>query len=113
MSEKDFAVGIVAMPQVGQIMSKPRYLVSLLDMSSKTKSITNFIALDKPDLQQGFIAVKGIYSDKNEDDIVKQFVDILSHTSKESILDLMFPNHRVHCIRSLIFNANKPSTLMK
>lgn len=113
MSEKDFAVGAVGLPQVGKIANKPRYLVSLTDGLGKTKAVIHFIAMDKPDLQLGFIAVKGIYSDGSEEEISASFVDIINNTLKEAILDLLLPVHRVICIKSLVFNANKPSTLVK
>jgi len=113
MSERDFAVGTVGLPQVGKISNKPRYLVSLVDMLGKNKSMTHFIAWDKPDLQLGFIAVKGIYFDGTEEEIGSSFAEIINNTPKEAILDLLLPTHRVNCIKSLVFNANKPSTLIK
>jgi hypothetical protein len=113
MSEKDFGVSVTGIPQVGQVSKKPRYLVLLEDNSGKTKSLKSFISVDKPDLLDGFIAVKGFFSDLSEDVISKTFVDIVESTPKESILDMMFPWHKIHSIRSLVFNANKPSTLVK
>ena len=113
MSDRDFAIGTVGLPQVGKMANKPRYLVSLVDMIGKNKPMTYFIAMDKPDLQLGFIAVKGIYHNGTEEDAVALFAEILSNTPKESILDLLLPTHRVNCIKSLVFNANKPSTLVK
>lgn len=113
MSERDFAVGTVGIPSVGHVSKKPCYLVTLTDSTSKSKSLVNFIAIIQPDLQLGFIAVKGFFCDKSEDDIVAQFTDIVASTPKDQILDLQLPTHRVHCIRSLVFNANKPSTLTK
>jgi len=110
MSERDFAIGTVGLPQVGKVNNKPRYLVSL-ESSGKSKTIIHFIAFDKPDPQLGFIAVKGIFCDKSEDEIVSSFAEIVEQTPKEYILDLLLPTHRIVCIRSLVFNANKPSTL--
>jgi hypothetical protein len=110
MSDRDFAVGTVGLPQVGKISNKPRYLVSL-ETPGKTKAVVHFIAFDKPDLQVGFIAVKGIYSTKSEEEIASSFAEIIEQTPKELILDLLLPTHRVVCIRSLVFNAHKPSTL--
>ena len=113
MSEKDYAISNVGLPQVGKVSAKPRYLISLLDPTAKSKALTYFIAIDKPDLQLGFIAVKGIYVEGSEEEIMSHFSETVNNTPKEQILDLMLPNHRVHCIRSLVFNANKPSTLIK
>jgi hypothetical protein len=115
MSEKDYAISSVGLPQVGKVANKPRYLIQMnaLNTTKNTKTLVNFIAMDRPDLQMGFIAVKGVYSDETEEDISAQFNDIIAATPKESILDLLLPTHRVHSIRSLVFNANKPSTLIK
>jgi hypothetical protein len=113
MSDKDFAVSTVGLlPQVGKISNKPHYLITLTN-KSKTKPLINFIATDKPDIQMGYISVKGIYCDQSDEEITSKYSEILSNTPKETILDIMFPNHRVHCIRSLMFNAHKPATLNK
>lgn len=113
MSEKDFAVSSVGLPSVASLPKKPCYLVSLTDVNSKLKAIKYFIALDKPESLNGFVNTKGFYSDESEEDIVKVFVDLVSAVPKESILDMSFPWHRVLSIRSLVFNANKPSTLVR
>lgn len=109
MPEKDFAVGSVGIPSVGAAPKKPCYLVVL----EAGAQVEHFIALDKPDLLNGFVQVKGIYSDKSEDKIQANFAVMVAATPKEDILDMMFPWHRVHSIKSLVFNANKPSTLVK
>lgn len=114
MAEKDFAISVTSAPPIGSISRKPSYLVTLDDASGKgkTKGIARFITLDKPSLGDGFIQVKGIYSELSEDEIVGSFTEILSATKKEEFLDMMFPVQKVCSIRSLVFNANKPSTLI-
>lgn len=113
-SEKDFAVGAVGVPTVGHLNKKPCYLVTLEETNSKGKiGLRYFISLDKPDLLTGFIGMKGLYCDESEDNISKNFGDIVANTPKESIVDIMFPWHKVQSIRSLVFNATKPSTLVK
>lgn len=114
MAEKDFAISVTSAPPVGSISRKPSYLVTLEDASGKgkTKGVARFITLDKPNPGDGFIQVKGIYSDLSEDEIVDSFIEILSNTKKEDLLDMMFPVQKVCSIRSLVFNANKPSTLV-
>jgi len=112
MSERDFAIGTVGLPQVGKVSNKPRYLVQLTPGTFvKTKPLMHFIALDKPGFEAGFISVKGFYCDNSEDEIVASFAELVNDTPKEMIQDLLIPDHRAHCIRSLVFNANKPSTL--
>ncbi len=115
MSDKDFAISVTGAPAVGTISRKPSYLVTLEDPSGKgkTKGVSRFITLDKPDMQNGFIQVKGIYSDLPEEEIVATFLEILSGTPKEALLDMMFPVQKICSIRSLVFNANKPSSLVK
>lgn len=113
MSERDFAVGSVGIPSVGQISKKPCYLVELLDSAGKSKNLVHFIAIDKPEPMNGFIQVKGFYVELPEEKIVKGFSELVASTAKESILEMMFPIHRVYSIRSLVFNANKPASLMK
>ena len=72
-----------------------------------------FITIDKPDSQNGFITAKGFFTECTEDEIIKTFLELLTSTPKELILDMWFPWHRVVSIRSLIFNANKAATLIK
>lgn len=112
MAEKDFAISVTAAPQVGAISKKPCYLLSL-ETPNKTKGATHFIAFDKPDLQSDFVQVKGVYSSDSEDEIVSGFMETVRSTPKEEIIEMMFPWHRILSIRSLVFNANKPSSLVK
>lgn len=114
MSEKDYAIGTVGIPQVGQVSNKPRYLIVMNPGTFvKSKPFVHFIALDKPGFELGFISVKGFYTDSSEDEVVAAFANLVSSTPKEEIQDLLLPNHRIHVIRSLVFNANKPSTLAR
>lgn len=112
-SEKDFAVSSVGIPSVGQVSKKPCYLIIIEDTAGKNKTHEHFIAFDKPDLLNGFIQVKGVFVDLSEEEISSRFVNVIGTTPKESILDMMFPWHKIHSVRSLVFNANKPSTLVK
>lgn len=92
-------------------LKKPPFLITLEDgLSGKTRNFQRFISLDKPESINGFVQVKGIFCDKDEEEIIKTFADILTNTSKELILEMMFPLHRIHSIRSLVFNAVKTVT---
>jgi hypothetical protein len=113
MSEKDFSVGITGMPAVGQISKKPSYLIELEPTDKKSVASKHFITLDKPDFQNNFVQAKGIFSDSTADDIIKNYNDILTAAGREAIIDIMFPTHRIRSVRSLVFNANKQSTLVK
>jgi hypothetical protein len=111
MTEKDFAIGITGAPTNVAISKKPCYLV-WLDVS-KTHKGRPFIALDKPSFEMGFIHVKGFYSVEKEDDIIVRFSDLIRDLPKEEIVEIYVPWHRIDSIRSLVFNANKPATLIK
>lgn len=92
-------------------LKKPPYLITLDDgLAGKVRLFQRFISLDKPESLNGFIQVKGIFCDKDEEEIIKSFSDILLGTPKESILEMMFPLHRIYHIRSLVFNAVKSLT---
>ena len=115
MSDKDFTVGTVSnFPAVASTSKKPIYLIILEDSSSSKKvSFQKFIAIDKPDSQNGFIMAKGVFTELSDDEIIKTFSEVLTSSPKELILDMWFPWHRVVSIRSLVFNANKTATLVK
>lgn len=113
MTDKDFTVNVTNVHNIGHISKKPRYLITLDDFKGKKLTVRYFISIDKPDLLDNFVLVKGVYSELDEDEISKKFGEILDNTPKESIIDIMFPSHRIYSIRSLVFNANKPSTLVK
>lgn len=92
-------------------LKKPPFLITLDDgVTGKTRNFQRFISLDKPESINGFIQVKGIFCDKDEDEIIKTFADILTSTPKELTLEMMFPLHRIYNIRSLVFNAVKSVT---
>lgn len=102
MPEKDFAVGVTAGPLVmGAISKKPAHLVLIED----NKKVRKFISLDKPEILNGFIQVKGVFSDFSEDEISKNFSVILTNSSKELIFEMMFPWHRICSVRNLVFKA--------
>ncbi len=92
-------------------LKKPPFLITLDDgVTGKTRNFQRFISLDKPESINGFVQVKGIFCDKDEEEIIKTFSDILTGTPKELTLEMMFPLHRIHSIRSLVFNAVKTVT---
>ena len=131
--EKDFAVGAVGaikdqpgvpagaiyaggLPAGSTISKKPHYLI-ILDSGSTTSKGKNavqcFVAIDKPDLLQGFVQVKGFYSSESKDDIVANFSELARTVAKEDLVEVLLPWHRIHEIRSLVFNANKPATFTR
>jgi hypothetical protein len=125
-SDKDFSVGAVGSQLPGvpsgaiyaggvamgsTISKKPCYLITL-DVAGKSKG-SFFITLDKPEILNGFVQVKGFYSDESESDIVANFGELVRIAPKEKIVEVYLPWHRIHNMRSLVFNANKPINIAK
>lgn len=103
----DIAVGpyIGSLPVGAAVARKPAYLITLEGYVGKNLVQKRFISLDKPEFLQGFIQVKGIFSDSSEEEISSKFNDILASSSKDLFIEVMFPCHKVCSIRNLIFRA--------
>ena len=104
------AVYAGGLPAGSAISKKPCYLLSI---ELKPKATYYFIALDKPVHENYFIQVKGFYSELGEEDIIKQFLDIIQNTPKDRYMEISFPAHKVNYIRSLVFNAVKAASFSK
>jgi hypothetical protein len=90
-------------------LKKPPYLITLDNgMNGKTRLFHKFISLDKPRAENGLLEVKGFFCEN--DDIIKNFNDIVVGTSKELHVEMMFPLHRIVDIQNLVFNAVKTIT---
>lgn len=100
MSEKDFAVGVTTLPPTGQLRGKPSYLITL-----DGKPVKRFITVDKPEIQNGVVQAKGIYSEEDENNIVQKYADLLTSSPKELVLEMMFPLQKITSIRSLVFKS--------
>lgn len=106
MSDKDYAIAATARVVAGSpILNKPVYLLTF-ENPGKSKA-KFFIAIEKPEFQDAFVQVKGVFSEASEDEIINSFADILTQAGKESILEMYFPWHKISSIRSLVFKANK------
>ena len=103
----DIAIGTFSgqLPTGAPVVRKTAYLVTLEDTSGKTKTLKRFISLDKPELLNGFVQTKGIFSEESEDEITKKFNDLLTNAPKELYLEMLFPWHKICSIRSLVFRA--------
>ena len=74
MSDKDFNVSAISsFPAVATVSKKPLYLVTLEPSGKKGGSYQKFIAIDKPDSQNGFITAKGFFTESPEDEVIKTF----------------------------------------
>jgi len=100
----DIAISAVGVTPVGlTITKKPSYLIVLEDTTTKNKSIKRIITIDKPEFLNGFIQVKGVFTDSPEEEIIKDFSNILTSIPKDLILELIVPWHKISYIRSLVF----------
>lgn len=99
----DIAVQVIGLPGTVAISKKPPYLIIMEDALGKNKVVKKFITLDKPTILQGFIEVKGIFSDLPEDEIIKNYYEVLTTANKELFLEVLIPWHKISYIRSLIF----------
>lgn len=106
MSDKDYAIAATQRVVSGSpISNKPPHLLSF-ENSGKSKS-KFFITVEKPEFENQFIHVKGIYSEASEEEISNSFTEILTNAGKESILEMYFPIHKISSIKNLVFRANK------
>lgn len=106
MSTSDIAIGPVGIPMGAPLINKPSYLLTLEEGYGKAKHIQYFVTIDKPELQNGFVQVKGMFmEDILEKEIILKYAEILAHSPRTLILEIFFPWHRIHSIRSLIFKA--------
>lgn len=105
-SDKDFVIGVTGIPAVGVLNKKPAHLV-LVDLpEAKNKcNIKFFISLDRPVAENGFITVKGIFYEASEEDICKNYNEVIATANKESIEEVMFPLFRIVKIKNLVFKA--------
>jgi hypothetical protein len=103
MSDKDIAIGTVGLPVGSQINKKPSYLI-LLEGAGKTSKV-KFITLDKPELLNNFVQVKGFYSDLSEEVIYKDYQNLILSVDRDSIMEILFPVHKILSMRSLVFKA--------
>jgi len=102
MPDVDIAIGSVGIPIGAAISKKPPHLIYFEETNSK-KPAKKFITLDKPEPLQGFVQVKGFFTDLPEDEIIKNYSEVLTSTSKDLILEVLIPWHRISYIRSLVF----------
>lgn len=111
MSEKDVLITASSMRVTDNtaISAKPAYLVSLTEKESqgvgKKAQAKRFIALDLPTMQPAFIQTKGFYTDADEATILVNFRQMQQEVNKEAIMEVYFPWHSVHSIRSLVFKS--------
>lgn len=88
----DIAVGPVGLPSVGATLKKPTYLLIL----TEGKKQVNFLSLDRPIFENGFVLVKGYYVADG---------DFSRTPEKDEIEEIYFPDHNVIKIKNLAYKA--------
>lgn len=102
MPDIDIAIGPVGLPTGAPVSKKPPYLI-YFEESNPKKISKKFITLDKPESLPGFVQVKGFFTDLPEDEVIKNYLEVLTSVSKDLILEVLIPWHRISYIRSLVF----------
>jgi hypothetical protein len=101
----DIAIVPAGLPNVSTTIKKPAHLIVLESVGGKTKNFEKFIAIDKPELLNGFVFTKGFFCTESDEDIMKNLSSLLTETKKELYVEMFFPWHRVCSIKSLVFRA--------
>lgn len=99
----DIAIAVTGLSGMVSKAIKPSYLIILEDTNAKNKIVKKFVTLDKPELLQGFVQVKGFFCDSADEEIIKNLFELLTSTSKDLILEVMIPWHKISYMRSLVF----------
>lgn len=90
------------MPVAGALNKKPLFLVTL----TNGKLMQQFISIDRPLTEMNYIQTKGIFVQLPEEEIVSRSAELMN-ANKDSILEMIFPMHRVYSIRNINYIANK------
>jgi hypothetical protein len=88
------------------LSKKPSYLIVMEPQKTNSKIVgptVYFLTLDKPEFVSNFIQAKGMFSDSSEENICKNYVDMLTTASKDLILEVLIPSHRILYMRSLLY----------
>lgn len=104
MVDKDLSVGVVSIPQQGALSKKPSYLISL---EVKKGASQFFLTTDRPEMLQGFVSVRGLFLDPliEGSDVRQNYTTLLNDATKESMVEIMFPWHKIVSMQSLVFRA--------
>lgn len=86
----DIAVGTVGLPAAGSTLKKPNYLLRLLD----GKKQVNFLSVDRPQFENGFVLVKGYFVEGD---------DLTVTPEKDAIVEMYFPNQNIVNIKNLAY----------
>jgi hypothetical protein len=98
----DIAIGPVGLPNVGGFIKKPPHLIELTE--GKTK--INFFSFDRPDFHNDYIQVRGcVISPSEVESLSKDLASFMNAIPKDSVVECLYPTHRVLSIKNLYFKA--------
>lgn len=107
MSDKDIVLQSTANVPFGTVISqKPSYLVKFLPENKKDKGKL-FIAIEQPKMENSYIHIKGFFYEGDEEAIYKAYNEIVTQSDKATYVEMWFPWHTLHFVRSLVFKGNK------
>lgn len=103
--EMSSSMGVPGIPTGPALKVVPSYLITLLpDLNSK-KSYRLFVAVEQPVFMTDHIHTKGFFSDSSEDDIVLGYKEMVAAATQAQVLEMWFPWHTIHSVRSLVFKT--------
>lgn len=108
MSDKDINVQSTGfVPQTVPIIPKPPWLIFLKTQKKQPKFCLSeyFISLEKPLTEGNLLNCKGLFVDKTEDEILKNWQGILTSYKKEDIIELSVPVNEIFLIRNLGYKS--------
>src|ERR1700677_1213130 len=105
-SDKDVVItSQLRVPEGSSISAKPNHLITFKPEKGGAAP-KRFISLDQPNMtQEGWIQVKGAFSDQNEESIASNFKTLMQSLHKDSIMEMYFPRESIQSIRNLVFRA--------
>jgi hypothetical protein len=107
MSNSDMAISSVGIPNYSNVVMKPPFLIALEETVGKSKALRYFLTIDRPDVGNEYIQAKGMFIDStvSEEEIIKNYSQLLTDAKKELILEMWFPWRRIFYVRNLVFKS--------
>jgi hypothetical protein len=69
------------------------------------KGFRNFLSLEKPEFFHQHLSTKGFFCEASDDEIAKNFAQILTDTSRELYTEMSFPLTKVEYVKNLVYKA--------
>lgn len=99
---EDIAIQPVKSSNLINLGSVKTIFLIVVEQNKKNKL---FLTIDRPDLQNSFVQAKGFFVDFSEEEASSNYNNILTNTSKDVIVEVILPWHKISIIKNLIFKA--------